>query len=321
MSTTRPPKALLTDVFGTVVDWRSTVTNHLSQSAHEKLNDPSASISSAVRTAASNVSWPKFAQLWRNSYYHFTQSYDPSSGQPFKSVDQHHCEALISLLHDHNLTGLWTDDEIQKTSMIWHFLDPWPDSSAGLAALNQRFETATLSNGNTSLLQDLAKHGNLPYKHIYGAEDFGAYKPHPDIYNGAAKALELKTSDCALIAAHLRDLEAARRCGYQTIYIERKQEESMTPEKIEEARQAGWVDMWVGVDEGGFEEVARRFGLLADGRGRTDRSQIRQNAEQGIYHESPSITGEVKDTGRGAETGRSDGQQYHQDPNIVDSAR
>ena len=179
---------------------------------------------------------------------------------PFKSVDQHHLDSLITLLSEHSISDLWSTTEIHKHSLIWHFLDPWPDSSAGLGALNDLgFHTATLSNGNTSLLSDLAKHGDLPYTHILSAEDFKAYKPHPRVYLGAAEKLGLKPEECCLVAAHLNDLKAAKGCGYQTCYIERKQEEGYPEEKVKEIREEGWVDMWVTVEEKGFEEVARRF--------------------------------------------------------------
>ncbi|KAJ9653893.1 hypothetical protein H2198_007002 [Neophaeococcomyces mojaviensis] len=305
MSLQSPPKALLTDVFGTVVDWRSTVTNFLTKTAEDTLNSPSASIPSTVRTAAASVDWAEFAWQWRLSYYHFTRSYDPSSGN-FKSVDQHHCEALVDLMRKNNLEGLWEEEEIKKISMIWHFLDPWPDSSNGLGLLNQKFETCTLSNGNTSLLSDLASHGSLPYKHIISAEEFKAYKPHPNVYNGAAKRLGLQTSECALIAAHLADLQGAKRCGYQTIYIERLREESWDTEKVEQAKKEGWVDMWIDINEGGFEEIARRLGCRS-------KAQIETDARQGIYHETGSITGVDKDKsgGHGNRTA------HHEDPSIM----
>jgi len=307
MSLTNPPKALLTDVFGTVVDWRTTVTNHLIKEADETLNSPSASIPSAVRAATDSVDWADFASQWRQSYYQFTRSYDPSQGG-FKSVDQHHLEALIQLLRMNNLEGLWDEQELTETSMIWHFLDPWPDSANGLNMLNQKFETATLSNGNTSLLTDLAEYGKLPYKHIVSAEDFKAYKPHPDVYNGAAKRLGLEPNQCALIAAHLGDLQASKKCGYQTIYIERSQEESWDKEKVEQAKKDGWVDMWVEEEEGGFEEVARRLGCTHPERGmyhetggitgttphppadHTDKSSTEQRAKEGTYQEDLGIT-------------------------------
>lgn len=266
MSTTNPPKALLTDVFGTVVDWRTTVTDYLTRTASESLNSPTASIASIVRTTAAHTSWAEVAQLWRISYYNFTRSYDPAAAQKdpskFKTVDQHHVEALHGILAAQRITGLWTDEEIEKIALIWHFLDPWPDSAAGLGKLGAAgFETSTLSNGNTALLQDLATHGHLPYKHILSGEDFGAYKPNPLVYLGAAKKLGLQPQECALIAAHLGDLKAAKECGYQTIYIERKQEEGWSEQDTKKAKADGWVDMWIGLDEGGFLEVAKRFGI------------------------------------------------------------
>lgn len=307
MSLTNPPKALLTDVFGTVVDWRSTVTTHLTKTAEETLNSPSASIPSSVRTAAASVDWGELAWQWRLSYYHFTRSYDPSQGN-FKTVDQHHLEALVHLLKKHDLDGLWDEQQLKETSMIWHFLDPWPDSANGLGMLNQKFETATLSNGNASLLTDLAEYGKLPYKHVISAEEFKAYKPHPNVYRGAAKRLGLETSQCALIAAHLGDLKGSKECGYQTIYIERSQEEGWDQGAIEQAKEEGWVDMWVSMDGGGFEEVARRLGCTAPEQGvyhetgsitgtephppagRGDKPSLEQQAKEGTYHEDPSIT-------------------------------
>jgi len=260
MSVATPPKALLTDVFGTVVDWRSSVVSYLTENAQKALDSPTRSIPSTARAAASAIDWGTMAQLWRETYYQFTRSYSPSS-QPFKTVDQHHVEALQRLIQQHQLDGLWTDEEIQQISLIWHFLDPWPDSAAGLGALNDKFATATLSNGNKALLSDLASHGHLPYTHIISAEDFGAYKPHPSVYQGAAKKLGLEPGQCGMIAAHLADLKAAHDCGLQTIYIERPREEGWDREKVLQAKEDGWVDMWVQEGEAGFEEVARRFGL------------------------------------------------------------
>ena len=229
------------------------------------LNSSTSSLPSTVRTSADAVNWGEFSQKWRDSYGHFTKSYDPEK-DAFKSVDQHHLESLISLLRQYGLDGLWDKDEVQRISMIWHFLDPWDDSSEGLKMLNQKFETATLSNGNTSLLKDLADYAKLSYGHLISAEDFQAYKPNPRVYNGAAKKLGFATNECALVAAHLGDLQAAKACGYQTIYIERTQEEAWSEEKIAKAKQDGWVDIWISVDGGGFKEVARRLGCSTNGK-------------------------------------------------------
>lgn len=131
--------------------------------------------------------------------------------------------------------------------------------------MNQKFPTCTLSNGDTELLTDMAAHAKLAWTRIFSAEDFQAYKPSPLVYEGAAKALGLRTSECALVAAHLEDLAGAKKCGYQTIYVEREDQDLGPRDKVEEARREGWVDMWVGLgdggDEGAFLEVARRFGI------------------------------------------------------------
>ena len=264
------PKALLTDVFGTVVDWRGSVTNHLQQSCAETLSSSgrATTLSSKTREVASGFDWPAFAQAWRVTYFHFCHSYTPvPPGSPgFKSVGKHFRDSLEALLKENGLGELWSKEEMDDISRIWHKLAPWPDSAPGLKKLNNLgFVTATLSNGNTQLLTDLANFGKLPYARILGAEDFGAYKPHERVYRGAAEKLELKTEECALLAAHLGDLEAAKRCGYRTVYIGRENEEGWNKEKAEAARRERWVDMWVNLGEGGFEEVARRFEGLDSG--------------------------------------------------------
>jgi len=184
---------------------------------------------------------------------------------PFKTVDQHHYDSLKSLLEYHELTGLWSEDEIGQISRIWHFLVPWPDSAEGLQALKDLgIQVCTLSNGNVSLQEDLAKFAHLPWTHIFSSEHFGAYKPSPEVYLGAVEKLGLQPGDCAMVASHLADLEAARGCGLKTIYTERKQEEAWTEEEQVTTRKAGWVDVWVGLNDGeagkgGFLEVARRL--------------------------------------------------------------
>jgi 2-haloacid dehalogenase len=261
MSLINHPKAILTDVFGTIVDWRSTVTTYLIS----KSKEPASSASPKTReTATSSTDWAEFAQAWRYSYYIFTTTYNSNSNIPFKTVDEHHRSALDQLLQERDLADLWSSQQKDEIALIWHRLDPWPDSSNGLRLLNQEFTTCTLSNGNQTLLRDLAKHGNLSYAKYFSGEDFGAYKPSPLVYNGAAKELGLETSECALLAAHLGDLRAAKKCGYQTIYVEREREESWKQDDVDRARQERWVDLWVELGQGGLEEVARRFGIESE---------------------------------------------------------
>ncbi|KAL8832183.1 MAG: hypothetical protein Q9170_004981 [Blastenia crenularia] len=270
MSTINPPKALLFDVFGTLVDWRTTVSHTLSTQAALALNSPSStSLPPAVCLFASTVSWPDFAQEWRDTYKTFTTSNSSPSSKSkhaFKTVDQHHYDSLVRLLADHNLTGLWSPDQLHSIARIWHFLDPWSDTSPALHDLSKSFVLCTLSNGNVSLLRDLAAHADLPFSRILSSEHFGAYKPSPLVYNGAAEHLGLRAEQCALVAAHLGDLKAAKECGYQTIYVERVDEEDWSAEETMAARREGWIDMWIGLDDqrvsmGGLAEIKGRFAV------------------------------------------------------------
>jgi 2-haloacid dehalogenase len=203
--------------------------------------------------------WLGLAEEWRESYGRFTSTFD--SSKEFVSVDQHHYTALQDLLHQRGILDLFTDSELWALTFAWHRLDPWSDSVPGLDLLNKRFITSTLSNGNVTLLEDLQKHGSLPFTYLTSAENFGAYKPSPQVYNGAAKLLGLDPAQCAMVAAHLKDLQAAKSCGFQTIYVERHLEEAWSADEVERAKKDGFVDIWVDLNTGGFLEVARRLGI------------------------------------------------------------
>ncbi|TVY35704.1 (S)-2-haloacid dehalogenase [Lachnellula subtilissima] len=234
-----PPKALTFDVFGTVANLSPEVRARLS--------------------TLTDTDWAQFAQEWRNSYKKFTKGFVPGETE-WLDIDTHHHLALIDLLKSWQLEGMYTENEVEELSLIWHYLDPWTDSSAGLHKLGTKFITSTLSNGNQSLLKDLNKHGNLGFKMLQSSGDFKAYKPHPSVYLGAAKAMGEQPVDVAMVAAHLEDLKAARRLGFKTIYVEREQEEDWTSDQ-EYKDAKTWVDMWVTEEEDGFLEVARRFGI------------------------------------------------------------
>jgi 2-haloacid dehalogenase len=263
--TKTPPKALIFDVFGTVVDWRKTVTSTLIHSAIDKTSSSSrsANLPPAIRTRLSQLTdedWACFAQEWRNTYKKFVSSFVPGETD-WRDIDTHHHLALIDLLKKWELEGLYSEEEVKELSLIWHYLDPWADSSPGLQKLGSKFITSTLSNGNQSLLKDLDKHGNLGFEKLQSSADFKAYKPHPSVYEGAAKALGLEPGEVAMVAAHLNDLKAARGCGFRTIYVERAREEDWSPEQEEYTESKTWVDMWITEREDGFLEVARRFGI------------------------------------------------------------
>lgn len=254
-----PPKALTFDVFGTVVNWRDTITNKLISEAGRKESED---LPSGLHRRLSEITvegWADFAQEWRDSYKVFVKGYKPEEDE-WRDIDTHHYLALRDLLKKWQLEGMYAENEVKDLSLIWHFLDPWNDSSEGMHKLNKKFVTSSLSNGNQSLLKDLNEHGDIGFQHLISSADFKAYKPHPRVYLGASDTLGVKPEETAMVAAHLSDLKAARAQGFRTIYVERRQEEDWSPDQPEYQEARNWVDMWVTLD-GGFIEVARRFGI------------------------------------------------------------
>lgn len=259
-------KALTFDVFGTVVNWRVSVEDALSSALTTKLASSDfqslpPGLQLRAQTLADTADWaPTFAQQWRNAYSKFTQGFQAGE-TAWKDIDAHHHDSLIELLDKWELSGLYTPAEISELSLVWHRLQPWPDASEGLGALHALgLVTATLSNGNTSLLTDLNEYGALGFQKIISAEDFKAYKPDPKTYLGAVDKLGVGApGEVAMVAAHLGDLDAARRNGLRTIYVERQKEEAWALEDERYAAAKEWVDLWIGVDQGGFVEVAKRL--------------------------------------------------------------
>jgi 2-haloacid dehalogenase len=200
----RSPRALVFDVFGTVVDWRSSVAAEVQQLAKRK---------------GLTVDGTKFADTWRAAY-------GPSMNRvrtgelPWTKLDALHRMSLDRLLVDFNITGL-TDDEKSDLNRAWHRLRPWPDSVSGLTRLKKKFIIAPLSNGNISLMTDLARHGGLPWDCILGAELVRRYKPDPEVYQSAADILDLTPADVMMVAAHLGDLRASKKVGLQTAFVPR----------------------------------------------------------------------------------------------------
>ncbi|KAK4228761.1 haloacid dehalogenase [Podospora fimiseda] len=239
-------KALTFDVFGTLVSWRPTITSALTSSLLFPQDSP--------------ISPTDLANLWRASYGQFVTSYNPVT-DPWKDIDTFHHDSLISLLKSHNIP-LPTPEGLVPLSKTWHFLPPHPDVPDALKTLTKRYKTATLSNGNTSLLHDLIKLGNLTFTNIISAEDFRAYKPNPKVYLGACEKLgSLNPGEVAMVAAHLGDLQAARSVGLKTVYIERAGEDNWSAEEERYKAAREWVDIWVEEEKGGLQELVRRLGL------------------------------------------------------------
>ena len=211
--------------------------------------------------------WGAIAQEWRSSYIAFTAAIAKDPSIPYKTVDEHHLEALHDLLINHGLIlpgnhdttpngSLWNESQLRELNLVWHRLDPWQDTNTGLAALNKLgLATCMLSNGNISLLQDMVAHAEMPFTHVYSAEMFQSYKPSPKVYLGAAEKMGLQPGECFMVAAHLDDLKAAKLNGFSTLYVERPLEEGH-PELREEK---GIVDIWVTEGENGFVDAARKL--------------------------------------------------------------
>lgn len=196
--------ALTFDVFGTVVDWRTSVIRE-----GQAFGKP----------RGLSVDWGKFADAWRGLYQPAMEEVR-SGRRPWMKLDDLHRESLVRLLGDFGIIGV-SPAEIDHLNHAWHRLDPWPDAVPGLTRLKERFTLATLSNGNIALMVDLAKRAGLPWDAILGAEVARAYKPSPEAYLRSAEALGLRPEQCLMVAAHPADLASAARCGLRTAYVPR----------------------------------------------------------------------------------------------------
>jgi 2-haloacid dehalogenase len=197
-------KALVFDTFGTVVDWRTSVAKEIDQFARKK---------------GLKIDPLKFADAWRGGY-------GPSMNRvrtgelPWTKLDGLHRMILDKVLKDFGVAGL-SAAEADALNRAWHRLQPWSDAVAGLTRLKKKFIIAPLSNGNISLMTNLAKHGGLPWDCILGAELVRHYKPDREVYQSAAEILDLQLNEVMMVAAHLGDLRAAKSVGLRTAFVTR----------------------------------------------------------------------------------------------------
>ena len=205
-------KALLFDVFGTVVDWRSGVIRD---------------IEAVARAAGVGIDAGDFADAWRAGYRP-AMDLVRRGELPWTNLDDLHRRTLDGLLSEFGLTGL---DESQREwlNTCWHRLDPWPDATTGLERLRTRFVVASLSNGNVSLLVEMARRAGLQWDFVFSAELFRHYKPDPETYLGAAGLLGLAPNQVMLVAAHHSDLRAAAELGLATAFVARPSEYGPVP--------------------------------------------------------------------------------------------
>jgi len=197
-------KALVFDVFGTVVDWHGSVAREVRALAKSK----------GLRVDAA-----KFAKAWRAGYRPAMDRVLRGEA-PFVKIDVIHRAILEDVLMQFKVTTL-AEEEKAHLNLVWHRLKPWPDAVRGLKRLKSKFIIATLSNGNTSLLVNMAKHGGLPWDCVFSSDTFKLFKPDPGMYLGAASMLDLTPDAVMMVAAHKPDLRAAATCELKTAFVKR----------------------------------------------------------------------------------------------------
>jgi 2-haloacid dehalogenase len=228
-----PIRALLFDVFGTVVDWRSGIIRELAAWG---------------KTHHIAADWATIADEWRGLYQPAMQRIREGN-RGFVRLDILHEENLLACLASHGLDAPAGKDR-HRLVTAWHRLDPWPDVVDGLTRLKSKFIIAPCSNGNIALITNMAKRAGLPWDVILGAEVAQAYKPDAQAYLGSADALGLKTEECMMVAAHQDDLEAAAELGLATAYVARPDE--FGPGVVTAPpREGAWTHM-----AGSFTELA-----------------------------------------------------------------
>ncbi|MEE2754674.1 MAG: haloacid dehalogenase type II [Candidatus Latescibacterota bacterium] len=230
-------RALTFDVFGTVVDWRSTIVREATRLGEEK----------SIR-----ADWAAFADAWRSGY-------GPAMNRvrqgelPWTKIDLLHRMILDDLLEAYGLSGL-SESERVNLNRVWHRLDPWPDSIGGLTRLKSAFTIATLSNGNVSLLANMAKHVGLPWDVILSAELARHYKPDAESYLYSAELLGEPPERVMMVASHKRDLQAAQSVGFKTAFVARPNERGVDCD-LDVSRE-----MWMHYYAVDFHDLADQLG-------------------------------------------------------------
>jgi len=200
-------RALFFDVFGTLVDWRSSIAREAE---------------AVLRPLGYALDGLAFADAWRAEYQPALEQVRQGRA-PFRKLDVLHRQNLERILPRFGV-ALLEPAMAEQLTLAWHRLDAWPDSSPGLQRLKQRFLIASVSNGNISLMVALARRNGFPWDAVLGAEVAADFKPKPRVYLSACAALDLRPEQCLMVAAHASDLSAAAACGLRTAFISRPHE-------------------------------------------------------------------------------------------------
>jgi 2-haloacid dehalogenase len=202
-------KALLFDMFGTVLDWRTGVAR---------------SVEAILKPRGYELDWFAFADGWRAMY-------DPGMEEvragrvPYTRLDVLHRQMLDKLLPKFGISGL-TEDVLHDLTLSWHRLDGWPDVATAFPRLGKKFLLAPCSNGNISLMSDVARRNGIRFDAILGADIARDYKPVAHVYQASAEAFDLKPSECMMVsaAAHNGDIAGAAKAGLRTGTVSRPDE-------------------------------------------------------------------------------------------------
>jgi 2-haloacid dehalogenase len=201
------PKALLFDVFGTLVDWRTSVARDSEQ---------------VLKPLGVTADWLAFADAWRGEYQGAMDQVRDGH-IPFCKLDVLHRRNLDLVMPRFNISGI-AENALQYLNLAWHRLDAWPDVAPGMSRLRRRHLLAPCSNGNISLMVDLARRNGIHWDAILGSEIAGDYKPKPRVYLASCAAFDLAPGECMMVAAHSKDLQHAAACGLRTAHIARPNE-------------------------------------------------------------------------------------------------
>jgi len=200
-------KALFFDVFGTLMDWRNSIAREARAS---------------LEPLGYSLDWLAFADAWRGEYQPAMDEVR-SGRRAFCKLDVLHRENLERVLPRFGVGGLG-EEVLAHLNLAWHRLDGWPDTAPGLARLKRGYYIAPCSNGNVSLMVDLARRNGIAWDTILGSEIAGDFKPKPRVYLAACEALDLPPGQCMMVAAHSRDLKAAASNGLRTAHVARPDE-------------------------------------------------------------------------------------------------